>query len=271
VRVWSPAANIPVRLKVEDHTDPTKSVETEAVCAVANSWQTLEFNFANQAGGTAALNLAYNYTKASIFFNFGTTGATTGERTYYFDDMQFGSSTLPVSFLDFNAVKNGTGVVLNWSTASEANNKGFAVERSKDGQRWTSLTFVNSKGNSNNVQQYSTTDAAPERGMNYYRLKQVDLDGEFTYSTVRVINLNNKGTISIYPNPARGKVNIALGDAGSKANYSIFNLNGKQVLSGVLNVVNGIGSIEVSSLPIGTYMIRIGNETMSVSEKLILF
>ncbi|PWN06682.1 hypothetical protein [Rhodohalobacter mucosus] len=90
VRVWSPDAGIPIRLKVEDSTDPTISVETEAVTTVASQWETLVFDFSNEASGTAALNLANSYNKASIFFNFGTTGADAGEKTYYWDDMEFG-------------------------------------------------------------------------------------------------------------------------------------------------------------------------------------
>ena len=91
VRVWSPASGIPVRLKVEDAADPTRSVETEATTTVANAWQTLTFNFANPAAGTAALNLAYTYNKASIFYNFGKTGAAGGGGTFYFDDLTFGN------------------------------------------------------------------------------------------------------------------------------------------------------------------------------------
>ena len=105
VRVWSPTANIPVRLKVENAADGTKSVETEARTTVANAWQTLSFNFATPAAGTAALNLATVYNKASIFFNFGTTGAASGgARTYYFDDITYpavasgGGATGPVTF-----------------------------------------------------------------------------------------------------------------------------------------------------------------------------
>ena len=97
VRVWSPHAGIQVRLKVEDKNDPTKSVETEATVTTASGWQTLEFNFANQATGTAAMNLAFAYNKASIFFNFGVTGAVAGERTYYFDDMKFGAIPPPAA------------------------------------------------------------------------------------------------------------------------------------------------------------------------------
>jgi Bacterial Ig-like domain len=93
VRVWSPDANIPVRLKVEDSTDPNKSVETEATVTTAGAWQTLTFNFANQVSGTAALNLATNYNKATIFFDFGRPKANAVEKTYYFDDVAFASGS----------------------------------------------------------------------------------------------------------------------------------------------------------------------------------
>jgi hypothetical protein len=96
-RVWSPVAGIPVRLKVENADNPGQSVETEATVTVASGWQTLNFNFANQATGTAALNTALTYNKASIFFNFGTPGAATGERTYYVDDLSFVGSSFSAS------------------------------------------------------------------------------------------------------------------------------------------------------------------------------
>jgi hypothetical protein len=91
VRVWSPDAGIPVRLKVEASTNNTITCETEALTTVAGEWETLTFDFANEAAGTAELNLANAYNKASIFFNFGTTGAVAGEKIYYFDDIQMGS------------------------------------------------------------------------------------------------------------------------------------------------------------------------------------
>ncbi len=89
VRVWSPDASIPVRLKVEDAADPNKSVETEATVTTAAGWQTLTFNFANQSTGTSALNLTFNYNKATIFFDFGRPQAQAVLKTYYFDDITF--------------------------------------------------------------------------------------------------------------------------------------------------------------------------------------
>ena len=93
VRVWSPTAGTPVRLKVEDAGDPTISVETETLTTVASQWETLVFDFSNEATGTAALNLSSSYNLATIFFNFGTTGSDAGEQTYYWDDVEFGGDS----------------------------------------------------------------------------------------------------------------------------------------------------------------------------------
>lgn len=100
VKVYSPASGIPVRLKIEDHRDNTKSVETQVLTTVANGWETLVFDFTNQATGTAALNLAYTFTKASIFFDFGNAGSG---KVFYWDDVQMVATdnsvlSLPLDF-----------------------------------------------------------------------------------------------------------------------------------------------------------------------------
>ena len=95
MRVYSPDAGITVRMKIEDPNNGQISVETDAKTTKANAWETLEFDFANQAAGTAAINYANTYQKLSVFFNFGVTGATAGEKTYYFDDIAFGGSSTP--------------------------------------------------------------------------------------------------------------------------------------------------------------------------------
>ena len=89
LRVYATAVGVPIRLKLENAADPTQSVETEALTTAANAWQTLSFNFASQAAGTAGLNLAFTYNKASVFPNFGKTGAQGGGGTWYFDDLIF--------------------------------------------------------------------------------------------------------------------------------------------------------------------------------------
>ena len=98
VSVWSPDAGIPVRLKVEVSGQPTQSCETQTNTTVAGAWETIEFNFNNEASGTAAFNPAFPFNVASIFFNFGTTGATAGEKTYYFDNVSYGAALANTSF-----------------------------------------------------------------------------------------------------------------------------------------------------------------------------
>lgn len=84
--VYSPDANTPIRIKVEDQADPTKSVETEALTTVSNAWDTLTFDFANQASGTAPINFATTYDKLSVFADFATSGSG---KVYYIDDIRF--------------------------------------------------------------------------------------------------------------------------------------------------------------------------------------
>jgi Secretion system C-terminal sorting domain len=121
MRVWSPDAGIPVMIKVEDPADATKSVETLAATTVAGAWEILEFDFATQRPGTAAINFAYNYQKASVFFNFGVDGATAGEKTYYWDDMMFGPRIIATenalqNQIALNLSKNGVNVFSNTVT-----------------------------------------------------------------------------------------------------------------------------------------------------------
>jgi 1,4-alpha-glucan branching enzyme len=98
LRVWSPDAGIVVRLKVEDHNDPTHSVETDAMTTAAGQWETLVFDFANEGAGTAALNLNYVFDYPSVFFNYNVPGEVAGEKTYYFDDLMFGGSQQVMSY-----------------------------------------------------------------------------------------------------------------------------------------------------------------------------
>jgi len=102
VRVYSPAAGLDIKLKIEDHNAGTHSVETDTKTTLVNQWETLVFDFNNQASGTAALNAAYTYDKASIFFDFGNPG---NGNTYYFDDVKIMPAplkqiNLPVTFDD---------------------------------------------------------------------------------------------------------------------------------------------------------------------------
>lgn len=110
VKVYSPAAGLKIKLKIEDKNDNTKSVETDVLTTVANAWETLVFDFSAQSTGTAVLNTSYTYDKASIFFDFGNAG--TG-KVFYWDDVEFGSAA------------NGTSLVLPLTFESSTLNYAF--------------------------------------------------------------------------------------------------------------------------------------------------
>lgn len=144
VRVYSPAAGIPVRLKVEDRANNTRSVETQVNTTVANTWETLVFDFANNASGTPALNLSYTYNMASIFFDFGTAG---NGKVFYWDDVSmaaapatlalpidFESSSLTYTFTDFDG---GNATVINNPQAGGINTSSKVGRMIKGpGQPW---------------------------------------------------------------------------------------------------------------------------------------
>jgi hypothetical protein len=155
IRVYSPDANIPVRLKVEVHGVPGQSVETEALTTQVNTWETLTFDFNNQATGTAAFDASYPYDMASIFFNFGTDGATAGQKTYYFDDVQMFPSApaqidLPVTFdvanTDYTVTDfGGTATVLGADPANAANTVAITT-KTNTAQTWAGTTIGTNLG-----------------------------------------------------------------------------------------------------------------------------
>jgi hypothetical protein len=147
LRVYSPAAGIKVRLKIEDHTDPTKSVETDAFTTVANTWETMVFDFSNQSANTAAFNLGYRYDMASVFFDFL---ANASGKVFYWDDLQMGSGAvnpnalaLPLEFestslaYTFNDFDGGVATVVSNPASGGINTSGKVVKMVKNaGQPW---------------------------------------------------------------------------------------------------------------------------------------
>ena len=146
VRVYSPAVGLKIRLKIEDKDDNTKSVETDVLTTKANEWETLVFDFSNQATGTAALNTAYTLNKASIFFDFGNAGSG---KVFYWDDVQFGvpvnanaialpltfeSSTINYAFTNFNG---GAVTIVNNPASGSINTTAKVAKMVKGaGESW---------------------------------------------------------------------------------------------------------------------------------------
>ena len=139
---------------------------------------------------------------------------------------------LPVELIDFTANKKKSDIQLNWQTASEENNAGFDIQKSKNGRDWQSIGFVTGKGITSELQQYAFTDPQPYDGNNYYRLKQIDHNGKFEFSQVRhVLMTGLENThLQIYPNPSPGHFTLRLHNPKrEKANIKLFDSIGNLI------------------------------------------
>lgn len=165
-------------------------------------------------------------------------------------------SALPVTMAYFNAAKEGNTANLTWATTEEMNNTGFEIQRSADARKWQAIGFVENQtadGNSKNLLTYGFADAAPLAGTNYYRLKQIDADGSYAYSSIAAVRFEGKNALSVYPNPvADGKLTLTLSQSGSYK-LSVYNVGGMEVL----NAQQSGNTLDVRSLRAGLYVLRV--------------
>jgi hypothetical protein len=173
---------------------------------------------------------------------------------------------LPVTLLSFNAIKQGSIAKITWTTSQEINAKEFIVERSVNGINWQAIAIAPAAGNSNSTTNYSISDASPAKGINFYRLKSVDIDNKFVHSPVRRVNFGNKYTYSIYPNPATDILQLTVDNAaGFNANVQIVNSQGQVMISRQINSNNQPAQINISFLSSGIYILKIITADGSVS------
>ena len=187
--------------------------------------------------------------------------------------------TLPVVWLSFKAAKINGQNMLQWATASETNNSYFLIERSVDGRIFNALGKVSSTAHNGNATQkleYTFTDSKPITGNNWYRLKQVDKDGNATYSSVVVVQdnaIDQLRLVSIYPNPVK---NIMYGNLTSThiqtLQIVITDVLGRTIKTLTTQVQNGDNTLQIpmAQLRGGIYMLRIaGTDGKTITQKII--
>ncbi len=177
---------------------------------------------------------------------------------------------MPVHLVSFDGVCNDKQVQLSWRTASEINSSHFILERSYCGTRWEFVSKINSVGNAAHLSGYSFNDKLDGTNRRaYYRLKQVDNDGNYEYSKIIKIEACQREAIdfSIYPNPTQGKINFVYNGNPSQVQYfEICNVIGE-----VLYTSNQFEtSLNISMLPSGVYFVRLGLIDHSLTQKLII-
>lgn len=177
---------------------------------------------------------------------------------------KLGTNVIPVELTSFTAENNNGNVVLKWTTATETNNYGFEIERSKDGKLFSKIAFVNGNGTTVTLNNYAYTDRNIEFSSYYYRLKQVDFDGSVSYSKVIEINGLPEMRFTLnqnYPNPFNPSTAISF-ELGEKSNVSlvIFNNLGEQVFEISRNVMSAgrhTINFDASKLTSGIYLYQL--------------
>ncbi len=182
-----------------------------------------------------------------------------------------GSTTLPVEITSFNAIAQNNKVMLNWITGSELNNQYFEIEKSNNGNQYEPIGRVAGKGTTSQTNSYSFTDHAPLAMINYYRLKQVDIDNRYKYSAVVTIKLDGKlkKSINIFPNPVSDKINFRISsDISANGFINITDALGQSIYRRNESFVRGDNVFALNSLknlPKGVYTLQV------VFDKEILF
>ncbi len=186
------------------------------------------------------------------------------------------NAALPVTLLYFTGKKMNAYDELNWETSSEINNNYFNLQKSNDGTHFSTIERVNSKalnGNSQSPLRYTANDMSPQAGNNYYRLEQVDIDGQISYSNV--INLvwdGKAGDVTLSPNPATNATTISLySDRQAVGMVKLIDMSGRTVKVVKANYTVGYNSIDLSldEFAQGNYQINVySNDVLLKSLKL---
>lgn len=213
--------------------------------------------------------------------NYVSSTTTTNELLTYKITLGSTTSPLPIELLSFKAEclspsggGAGGGIALIWQTSSEQNNNYFTLEKSFDGENFSVFTQTPSQGNSNNLQNYSAIDYSPFNGNNYYRLKQTDLDGQYSYSNIISLNCNSNYYEDILPvSPSNGSVNALLqGIPGNNYHIKLTNALGQVITDKTINLLDYQQPIKIfeSNLAIGIYYLIMQTESKNISKPLII-
>lgn len=268
----SPYSNTTTMGSGLDHVSINEHWILDRVNGSSNVTVTLFWNKFRHGGVTSLVDMRVARWSGSQWANHGN-GNVTGNETAGsvtssaaitdFSPFTLGSSNtlnpLPVSLISFDATPVNQSVKVVWATSNELNNDRYIVEKSYNGTEWSAIGTVKGLGNSNSVAQYSFIDAQPQLGIQYYRLKQVDLNGEFAYSEIKPVafNHNQHIQVSLFPNPANNQVNINLpSNENMDAKLTVFNALGQVVLE-LSNLSATNFSFDCSNFETGIYNLEL--------------
>lgn len=193
--------------------------------------------------------------------------------TFTLANAKDGKNPLPVELLSFDAHVINDNVFIEWNTVSEINNDYFTVERSTNAQDFEIVEVISGAGNSNELISYSLTDFNPYSGISYYRLKQTDFDGGYSYSNIVAVEIisNNELTLTAWQNGSNLFLSL-ISDIQGQSNTEIFDCSGKLLLNKSEFIENNetIIDIDISGFMPGMYIIRLTLGTSQKSAKVLI-
>lgn len=183
---------------------------------------------------------------------------------------------LPVELLTLTATPLSKTTKIEWLTASEKNSSHFEIERSSDAKVFDKIGIIRANGNTYSKQDYEFLDEKPFQGINYYRLKMVDLDATYEYSKIVSVWMDKKGKDKIFtiaPNPARGNVNFNIFNGEeSEAILDVRDIAGREIYHKKLNKADNIQKIDWNTEGVskGVYFVTLTADGERITKKLIL-
>ncbi len=182
---------------------------------------------------------------------------------------------MPITLLDFRLSALEKTVALSWSTSQEINNDYFDIERSADGVKFSKVGKVAAIATPSTINNYTFTDNIPVKGIGYYRLKQVDKDGKYAYSSLKQVYFSGtKSSTVLYPNPAKNIINLEFYAAKSSVeDLTITNLSGVKVQSIKINILEGYNKTSIplnSQLSNGQYWIYFSIDNVEQKLRLLV-
>ncbi|HMI77552.1 MAG TPA: kelch repeat-containing protein, partial [Ferruginibacter sp.] len=198
---------------------------------------------------------------ANNFWLFGGRGyATSGGQGNLSDLWKISNAALlPLTLLSFNGSVINDHNLLYWQTTVEINTSGFIIERGADGRNFISIGYINGPGNSSVIKDYSFADKDPMPGINFYRLKMVDIDGRSAYSRIISIKqIPGETGLSLFPNPVKDVLFVQVKGVKGNAVLEITDVSGRKIKENHLQLnENTSFSVNSSDLPKGTYLLLI--------------
>jgi len=213
----------------------------------------------------------------SFFFDVYEVASQTKLERIFKDALNAFQSAVPVELTSFSASAKNSNVILSWQTATELNNSGFEIEKSINRNDFYKIGFVSGAGTTSETNNYSFADNNTEKQKMYYRLKQIDFDGTFSYSGVVEVGSLSPDKFSLeqnYPNPfnPETKINFSLAEP-SFVKLVVYNLLG-EVVSVILNENLDAGNYDAAfnaeNLPSGLYIYKLESAQFSNVKKMML-